>query len=396
MPLRRRGLTLATKRQEMHWLDPAELKLGTRARASLRFMAARRAEQRFAVRVMVAAFLSFVLARTLGLPQGYWVMLTAVIVMQNNLGGSLKAATDRLLGTLAGALAGFLATLVAANGLLQEGLVIALVLGPLAFLSAANPSFKVAPVTAIIVVLSRSGHEPAFWLAVERVAEIILGGVVGVAVALFVLPARAHADLAERVGAVLSLLAEVWKLEMASLDPDTDTAPLKVRLQSVNDSLRLKIASAETAGDDAKRERSARLAEHGDTDALLRTLRRVRHDFILVGRATATPWPAPVIGRLKNSLAKVTATVETQLNLMAVAARGRAVPSQSETFVAAIDEFGDEVDRLRADPLMAQVAPETVGGLFTLDFAFEELRRELPELGNRLAEFAAPDLRGER
>ncbi|HUD51408.1 FUSC family protein [Parvibaculum sp.] len=380
----------------MQWRDtgfgPAKMNLGARAKAAWRFVAARRAEQRFAVRVVVAAFLSFVLAGTLGLPQGYWVVLTAVIVMQNNLGGSLKAATDRLLGTLTGAFAGFVATLAAANGLLQEGLVIALVLAPLAFLSAANPSFKIAPVTAIIVVLSRSGHEPALWLAVERVAEILLGGVIGVAVALFVLPARAQTDLAERVGAVLSLLAEAWNLEMASLGPDADTQSMKARLQAVNDRLRVKIVSAEAAGEDARRERAARLTEHGDTDALLRTLRRVRHDFILVGRATATPWPAPVIARLKTSLGKVTASVELQLNVLAAAARSRTVPPQSDAFIAAIDGFGDDVDRLRADPLMTQLAPETVGGLFTLGFAFEELRRELPELGNRLAEFAAPDL----
>ncbi len=375
----------------MQRLDPSGPKPGTRARALWRLLAARRAEQRFAVRVMVAAFLSFMLANVLGLPQGYWVMLTAVIVMQNNLGSSLKAATDRLVGTLAGAFAGFLATLVAANGLVQEGLVIALVLGPLAFLSAANASFRVAPITAIIVVLSRSGHEPAFWLAVERVAEIILGGFIGVAVALFVLPARAQADLAERVGAVLILLAEVWKLETASLDPDADGVLLKARLQTVNDRLRVKITSAETAGDDAKRESSARLAEHGDTDALLRTLRRVRHDFILVGRATATAWPAPVMARLKTALAAVSSTLDAQLNATAAAARSRAMPPASDTFIAAIDAFGDELDRLRADPLMAQLSPETVGGLFTLGFAFEELRRELPELGNRLAEFAEPD-----
>jgi len=361
-----------------------------RASAVWHFVALRRAEQRFAIRVMVASFLSFMLARTLGLPQGYWVMLTAVIVMQSNIGSSLKAASDRLTGTVVGALGGFLATLVAANGLVAEGLVIALVLGPLAFLSAANPRFKIAPITAIIVVLSRTGHEPAFWLAVERVGEIVLGGFIGVAVALFVLPARAHSDLAERVGAVLSLLGEVWKLEVTSLDPQADAAALKSKLQDVNDRLRATVAGAETAGDDMKRERSARIAEYGDTDALLRSLRRFRHDFILVGRATVTPWPEAVRLRLAISLAAVTSTLEAQLHAAATAARNRTSPPSADAFIAAIDTFGDELDRLRADQLMTELPPETVGGLFTLGFAFEEMRRELPELGNRLAEFARP------
>ncbi len=361
-----------------------------RAGAAWHFVATRRAEQRFAIRVMVASFLSFMLARTLGLPQGYWVMLTAVIVMQSNIGSSLKAASDRLTGTVVGALGGFLATLVAANSLVAEGLVIALVLGPLAFLSAANPRFKIAPITAIIVVLSRTGHEPAFWLAVERVGEIVLGGFIGVAVALFVLPARAHSDLAERVGSVLSLLGEVWKLEVASLDPQADAAALKSKLQDVNDRLRATVTGAETAGDDMKRERSARIAEYGDTDALLRSLRRFRHDFILVGRATVTPWPEPVRLRLAKSLAAVTSALEAQLHAAATAAHNRTSPPSADAFIAAIDAFGAELDRLRADQLMTELPPETVGGLFTLGFAFEEMRRELPELGNRLAEFARP------
>jgi uncharacterized membrane protein YccC len=310
--------------------------------------------------------------------------------MQSNIGSSLKAAVDRLTGTVVGALGGFLATLVAANSLVAEGLVIALVLGPPAFLSAANPRFKIAPITAIIVVLSRTGHEPAFWLAVERVGEILLGGLIGVAVALVVLPARAHSDLSERIGAVLAMLGELWALEVASLDPLSDPASLKARLQDVNDRLRAKIAAAEAAGEDMKRERSARLAEYGDTDALLRTLRRFRHDFILVGRATATAWPETVAARLQPPLADVTSALEAQLRSAAMAARNRTVPLSADAFIAAIDAFSAALDRLRADPLMRELPPETVGGLFTLGFAFEEMRRELPELGNRLAEFARP------
>ena len=73
-----------------------------------------------------------------------------------------------------------------------------------------------------------------------------------------------------------------------------------------------------------------------------------------------------------------------------MAARNRTAPLSADAFIAAIDAFSAALDRLRADPLMRELPPETVGGLFTLGFAFEEMRRELPELGNRLAEFARP------
>lgn len=357
-------------------------------RARFRLARSKRAEFRFAVRVMAAGFLGFVLAGWLGLPQGYWVMLTAVIVMQNNVGGSLKAATDRLVGTLAGAFAGFLATLIAASGLVMEGAVYALVLGPLAFMAARNPSFRIAPVTAIIVVLSRSGPEPVFWLALMRVVEIVLGGVVGLTVALTVLPARAHADLGERVGQLLALLADAWRLEVSGLTEGADLARVKVQLQEVNDRIRTKFAAVETASDDADRERTARLTDSGETGALLRTLRRLRHDFILVGRATASPWPGPVAERLMPSLARVADAIATQLQAMALAAGQRNAPPHAEAVLSAIDGFGGELSRLRGDPVLNSLAPEIIGGIFTLGFALEELRREIPELGDRLGEVA--------
>ena len=58
---------------------------------------------RLAVRVAVAGLAAFVLAEALGLTQSYWAVITAVIVIQQSVGGSLKAALDRLAGTLAGA-----------------------------------------------------------------------------------------------------------------------------------------------------------------------------------------------------------------------------------------------------------------------------------------------------
>ena len=51
----------------------------------------------------VAGLLTFGLGELLGVQQVYWAVLTAVIVMQASVGGSIKATLDRLLGTIAGA-----------------------------------------------------------------------------------------------------------------------------------------------------------------------------------------------------------------------------------------------------------------------------------------------------
>src|SRR5919109_1292642 len=72
----------------------------------LHILATRTPELRLAVRVTTAAVLAFALAKLLGFAHGYWAVITAIIVMQTSVGGSLKAAVDRLLGTMAGALYG--------------------------------------------------------------------------------------------------------------------------------------------------------------------------------------------------------------------------------------------------------------------------------------------------
>jgi hypothetical protein len=62
-----------------------------------------RLEARLMLRMSAAGLLAFALAQLLGLARDYWAVLTAVIVMQASVGGSLKAMVDRFLGTMGGA-----------------------------------------------------------------------------------------------------------------------------------------------------------------------------------------------------------------------------------------------------------------------------------------------------
>ena len=59
-----------------------------------------------ALRMTVSALATFGVAEALGLSQGFWAVITALIVTQSNVGGSLKAALDRFAGSLLGAVYG--------------------------------------------------------------------------------------------------------------------------------------------------------------------------------------------------------------------------------------------------------------------------------------------------
>mgnify|MGYP002382466139 CR=1 FL=1 len=58
----------------------------------------RRPEAIQALRMTASSLAAFALATLLHLPQGFWAVITALIVTQANVGGSLKAAFDRFVG----------------------------------------------------------------------------------------------------------------------------------------------------------------------------------------------------------------------------------------------------------------------------------------------------------
>ena len=60
-----------------------------------------------AAKTALAAALCWWLALRFGLHEGYWGSISAIIVLQSNMGATVNASRDRILGTLMGALLGF-------------------------------------------------------------------------------------------------------------------------------------------------------------------------------------------------------------------------------------------------------------------------------------------------
>src|ERR1700704_3647111 len=249
----------------------------------------RHAELRHGVRIAAAGVLAFALAQVLALPQGYWAVFTAVLVVQGSVGGSLKASVDRLLGTLLGAVYGAaVATLVPHDTALTMGVALTISLTPLALLAALNPSYRVAPVTAVILLLGSAGTtEGPLLAAALRTIEVSLGGLVGMAVSIFLLPARAHALLGEAANRVLQRLAQLLADLIAGLMAPLDAAQA---ILARNDDVRVALTALENISDEAARERRNYLSDDSDPEPVTRTLRRVRHDLVLIGRVAADPW----------------------------------------------------------------------------------------------------------
>ena len=164
---------------------------------------AHRAHWRFCLRVTVAALAALALVQTFRFPlHGLWTVLTAIVVTQVSIGGSLRATVEYMIGTLGGAIyAAALGVLIPHTAAASQAVVLALAIAPLALAAAINPSFRVAPFSAVIVLLIGGdiGASP-IGSAVTRVSEVAFGGLVAIVVSILVFPERAHRLSLEAAG----------------------------------------------------------------------------------------------------------------------------------------------------------------------------------------------------
>jgi len=356
-------------------------------RQSSGWLRRRRAELKLALRVTIAGTLAFAITRALDLPQGYWAAITAVIVMQASVGGSLKAALDRFTGTLAGAIYGAaIAAAIPHTTAIDLALAIVLALFPLALLAAVNPSFRVAPVTSLIMLLPPTGqHLGPLTSALDRVAEITLGNIVGVVVALFILPARAHTLMSEAAAKVVSLNAELLAVFINEL---TAGPAGRAALQTLHPQIRSALKKAEAAAEEAVRERKSHLTDEADPEPVIRTLYRVRHDLVMIGRAASNPLPEPIRERLSPALIGLRDAAAALLMGLAEALMKRSVPPNPDALEAALQTFTSEMEALRAEAATRDLPSDAFGQIFALRFALEQFRQDVGDLLARAKEMA--------
>ena len=346
------------------------------------------AELRLALRVTASGLIAFALAELLGLAQGYWAVFTSIIVVQGSVGGSLKAGLDRLLGTLGGAAYGALVgVLIPHAGSLMEGVVLAAAIAPLALLAAVNASFRIAPVTAVIVLLVHSGDAAGpLASAVGRVIEIGLGCLVGLGVSLIVLPSRAHGLLVKTAARGLALEAELLGAASRQIAGASDRAAL----QGINDRVAAVLRRLEAIKGEAEHERRTRLSGAPDPDPLIRSVRRLRSDLIVIARAVATPLPASTLRLLGPSFAEAVAALVDALREMSEALASGRDPPPIDAALAALDRYAAAMEDFRQALPTLDLLEGEAERIFALSFALAQLRGDLGDLVARAGAFTRP------
>ncbi len=161
-----------------------------------------------AAKTALAATLCWWIALRLGLREGYWGAISAIIVLQSNFGATIGASRDRFLGTVIGAVFGFAFSFF---GTLPWNYILAVLLTvTLCGLLGLRNSSRLAAVTlSIVMLVQKTG--PHYLLALHRVGEVFLGIIVAIAVATLVFPDRARLRLRDNLAQEFLLLSSFFE-----------------------------------------------------------------------------------------------------------------------------------------------------------------------------------------
>jgi hypothetical protein len=341
---------------------------------------------RQAMQTAIAACGAYAIAELMHMPQGFWAVVTAITVMQANVGASLGQALDRLVGSLVGVLAGgaVAALLTDAHLLKYAGLAATVLV--LAYFSATRPPLRIACVTAAIVVLGDPRFGAPISSAGNRMIEVMIGASVASLTSLLVFPSRAGTALADHVRRSLPLYIELLSdMLSAALGRRYDADAAGV----VAAKIRSSITRTEALARETKVELAGYLAEYPDTDAIVRTVRRLWHTEVMLMRAVASPLPQSAVAVMRSPLERLQAAIG-RLSVSyaggeAGADRTQEALSDAETALAAAES---ELAEFRARGALRQLPMEDVMRLMTFDFALGQLGTNLKDLSDRSADLA--------
>lgn len=339
----------------------------------------------FALRLSTAALFAFWIARLLEVRLPLWVVLTAMIVTQTSLGRSLKVTLDYFAGTLSGALWGGLILILVP--LTSEPTLFAalwLALAPLAFIAAVEPRFTAAPLTAAIVLLiPQMTPMSAFSSILERLSEVGLGGSVGLVVSIFLFPSSAFQHVRDKAADGLEHMAKAVSGLIEGLGKGLDSNVA----QTLQMALGPVLAELSGVAGEADQERSIRLGGE-ETGPLFRSLLRLRHDLVMIGRAGQRPLPATLAPSFAADFRTAGRTLQHYFNSSATALRNRSAGPPLDEIESSITRCNSDVEAARRAGQLRDLSSDEIEHLFAIGFALEQMRRNLSDLKRCIDDWA--------
>lgn len=161
-----------------------------------------------ALKTALAAGLCYWLATLAGLQDGYWGSISAIIVLQSNVGSTVTASRDRLIGTLIGAGFGAVFSLLGTGIWPYVAAVITAML-TCGLLGLKNSTRLAGVTVTILMLVHRTGSN--WTMPLHRVIEVLFGIVVALAISTLVFPSRAKMRLRDGLAQQFLLMGALFE-----------------------------------------------------------------------------------------------------------------------------------------------------------------------------------------
>lgn len=348
-----------------------------------------RIQLKHALKSALAAVAAMALTEALGLKQGYWAVITSLLIMQTNLGGSIAAGWSRLLGTVAGAVVGVCCLIVLGHGAVSLGAGVLFTVLICARIPLLRDSFRLAGVTATVIIMlganAEQGLMSALTLGFDRFLEIAIGVAVGLAVTLFVWPSRAKQGLAGGIASVLSDLSRLYSMVFTGWQAgecsskDIDALRKKLRISRAQNRSLLVEAQKEPGGLSTPEQIMISLMNF--EDRIFEDILSMEHAYSPIGKEGLRHKMRPELTALFE------ATLSAMDNLAADIAQAQK-PAPPENVALAKRQAEASIKKLRLAKATAAHELEEVLRFFSFYFGMRSLAEEILGMTGRTAELA--------
>jgi hypothetical protein len=115
----------------------------------------------------------------------------------------------------------------------------------------------------------------------------------------------------------------------------------------------------------------------------------LRHDVVMIGRASVVPLPANVQARLARPLSDVSSAIVGYMRAAAISLRNGSGAVDIQPVDAALQAYATEVAALRSEGLIRGVPVDVAERFFALGFSLEQMRQNLNDLDRCHADWCA-------
>ena len=283
---------------------------------------------RHALRVAIVTAVAVLVTRLLNLPRGYWVTITALIILQPFAGATLIKALQRVLGTVAGALltVSLVAVIHDSRGLLV--VVFVLAAACVAFLRVNYLIYSILLTPTFVLLAEMSAGD--WHLAELRVVNTLIGGVLGLAGAWLLWPSAERDRFPELAATALRAAAAHLRVVVAMWSTTDDES--SVALAAARRDAALAITNAEASFERMVAESTRRRRELEPATTLLTFTRRLISADIALGTLRHAP-EAPAI---RDDVTRFARYLTSTLECVADAVAERRAPSPCEPLPPAV------------------------------------------------------------